>query len=123
MAIVADQYDFVIGVDTHAASHTLALITASTGVVRQQAQFPTTPAGLRRAVGWIQRHTPDASAVVVIDGAGSYGATFTEQLVAAGLTVAEAPDVPASTRRRRGKNDTVDAIAIAQTRAALTSTT
>jgi hypothetical protein len=37
MAIVADQYDFVIGVDTHAASHTLALIAASTGAVRQQA--------------------------------------------------------------------------------------
>jgi hypothetical protein len=33
MAIVADQYDFVIGVDTHAASHTLALITASTGAI------------------------------------------------------------------------------------------
>jgi hypothetical protein len=37
MAIVADHYDFVIGVDTHAASHTLALITASTGAVQQQA--------------------------------------------------------------------------------------
>ena len=114
MAIVADQYDFVIGVDTHAASHTLALITASTGVVSQQAQFPTSPAGLRRAVGWIQRHTQQAATLVVIDGAGSYGATFTEQLVAAGLTVAEAPDVPATTRRRRGKSDAVDAVAMAQ---------
>ncbi|GAB1690902.1 hypothetical protein [Krasilnikovia sp. M28-CT-15] len=55
MAIVADQYDFAIGVDTHAASHTLALITTSTSAVRQQAQFPASPAGLRRAVGWIQR--------------------------------------------------------------------
>lgn len=45
MAIVADQYDLVIGVDTHAASHTLALITASTGAVGQQAQFPTSPQG------------------------------------------------------------------------------
>jgi transposase len=114
MAIVADQYDFVVGVDTHAASHTLALISADTGAVRQQAQFPANTAGLRRAVGWIQRHTQNATALIVIDGAGSYGATFTEQLAAAGWTVAEAPDVPASTRRRRGKSDAVDAVAMAQ---------
>jgi transposase len=114
MAIVADQYDFVVGVDTHAASHTLAVITAGTGAVSQQAQFPTSPAGLRRAVGWIQRHTQTAATLIVIDGAGSYGATFTEQLVAARLTVAEAPEIPATTRRRRGKNDTLDAVAMAQ---------
>ncbi|WSG09845.1 IS110 family transposase [Micromonospora sp. NBC_01739] len=114
MAIVADQYDFVIGVDTHAASHTLALITAGTGALGQQAQFPTSPSGLRRAVDGIQRHTHQAPTLIVIDGAGSYGATFTEQLTAAGLTVAEAPDVAATTRRRRGKSDVVDAVAMAQ---------
>jgi transposase len=110
MAIVADQYDFVVGVDTH----TLALITASTGVVSQRAQFPTSPAGLRRAADWIQRHTHQAPTLIVIDGAGSYGATFTQQLLAAGLTVAEAPNVAATTRRRRGKSDIVDATAMAQ---------
>ncbi|GAB1690901.1 hypothetical protein KRM28CT15_27040 [Krasilnikovia sp. M28-CT-15] len=31
------------------------------------------------------------------------------------MTVAEALDVPATTRYRRGKSDTVDAVAIAQT--------
>ena len=51
MVIVAEQYDFVIGVDTQAASDTLALITSGTGALWQQAQFPTSPAGLRRAVG------------------------------------------------------------------------
>lgn len=114
MAIVADQYDFVIGVDTHAASHTLALITAGTGAVGQQAQFPTSPSGLRRAVDWIERHTHQSPTLIVIADAGSYGATFTEQLSAAGLTVAEAPDVAATTRRRRGKSDAVDAVAMAQ---------
>ncbi|MCI4061296.1 hypothetical protein MRQ36_01380 [Micromonospora sp. R77] len=83
-------------------------------MVRQQAQFPIRPAGLRRAVGWIQRHTQQAPALIVIDGAGSYGVTFTEQLIAAGLTVAEAPDVPSSTRRRRGKSDAVETVAMAQ---------
>lgn len=115
MTIVADRYDLIIGVDTHAASHTLALITAGTGAVQQHAQFPTSPAGLRRATGWIQRHTQDATTLIVIDGAGSYGATFTEQLTTAGFTVSEAPDVPATSRRRHGKSDALDAIAMAQT--------
>lgn len=93
--------------DTHAASHTLALITADTGAVQQHAQFPTSPAGLHRATAWIQRHTQDTTTLIVIDGTGSYGATFTEQLTA--------PDVPAISRRRHGKSDALDAIAMAQT--------
>jgi transposase len=31
MPIVAEEYAFVIGVDTHAATHSLALVTAATG--------------------------------------------------------------------------------------------
>lgn len=112
MVIVADQYDLVIGVETHAASHTLARITASTGTVQQHAQFPTSPAGLHRATGWIPRHTRDTTTLIVIGGAGSYGATFTEQLTAAGFTVAEAPGVSAISRRRHGKSDALDAIAM-----------
>ena len=49
-----------------------------------------------------------------ITRAASYGATFTEQLTAAGLTVAEASDVLAISRRRHGKSDTLDAIAMPQ---------
>ena len=37
MSIVAEQYEFVIGVDTHAATHTLSVITAATGAVIDQA--------------------------------------------------------------------------------------
>jgi len=39
MFIVAEQYEFVIGVDTHAAIHTLSVITAATGAVIDQAVF------------------------------------------------------------------------------------
>ncbi len=55
MAIVADSYELVIGIDTHAASHILALITAGTGSGQQTMQFPAGSAGLGRAVGWAQR--------------------------------------------------------------------
>ena len=41
MPIVAEQYTFVIGVDTHAATHSLALVNASTGAVVDQSVFRT----------------------------------------------------------------------------------
>ena len=46
MPVVAEEYAFVIGVDTHAATHSLALITAATGavVIRRCSQRPP--------VGW-----------------------------------------------------------------------
>lgn len=37
--IVSEHYDCVIGVDTHAATHAFALITA-TGAVRDHTVFP-----------------------------------------------------------------------------------
>jgi transposase len=111
MAIVAERYEFVIGVDTHAASHTLALTTAATGVVAQIVVFPASPPGLDRATAWVVRHAERAATLVVVDG--SYGAVLTGRLIAAGLTVAEAPDLPAGRRRGTGKNDAPDAAAIA----------
>lgn len=51
---VADLYRCVVGVDTHAATHSYAIVTAS-GALIDQATFPTSPAGLRRARDWIGR--------------------------------------------------------------------
>src|SRR4051812_1338401 len=50
MAIVADRYGLVIGVDTHAASHTFALLLAGTGAVQHTMRFPASAVGLNRAV-------------------------------------------------------------------------
>lgn len=47
MFIVAEQYEFVIGVDTHAATHTLSVITAATGAVIER------PCSRRRRRAWI----------------------------------------------------------------------
>jgi transposase len=117
---IADTFDLLIGVDTHAASHTFALISATTGAVADTQDFPTSPAGLRRALAWIQRGTADQTVLLVIDGTGSYGAVLTEQLVTAGFQVAEAPDVPAHVRRAAGKTDTLDAVEIARAARGLT---
>jgi len=49
MSIVADHYRTIVGVDTHAATHTYAVIEAPSGKLLDQKTFPTTPAGLSRA--------------------------------------------------------------------------
>ncbi|MFY1681726.1 hypothetical protein ACN265_09385 [Micromonospora sp. WMMD730] len=96
MTIGADHYDYVIGVDTHAASYTLALINSSTGAVEQQAQLE--PARPGCATPWIQRHTQDTTTLIVIGGAGPYGAAFTEQLTAGPLAVPRAEHIRLSRR-------------------------
>ncbi len=58
MAIVAEQYAFVIGVDTHAATHSLALVSAATGGVVDQAVFPNSPAGCDRALAGSAAESP-----------------------------------------------------------------
>lgn len=64
---IADTVDLLIGVDTHAAGHTFALINAATGALADTQDFPTSPAGLRRALAWIQRRTDAQTVLVVID--------------------------------------------------------
>ncbi|EFV93488.1 transposase [Dietzia cinnamea P4] len=73
MTIVAHAHPFVIGVDTHARNHVLAVL-AATGEVIDTAQFPTTAAGMARAISWATRRTGgDQSALWVIEGVASYG--------------------------------------------------
>jgi transposase len=125
MPIVADTiaatYDLLVGVDTHAATHTFAVIDAATGALVDNAEFPTSPAGLRRALAWIGRRTNTRTCLVLIDGAGSYGAVLTDHLTAAGFTLAEAPDIPAHVRRAAGKTDSLDAAEIARAARGLTA--
>jgi len=112
--IVSEEYELVIGVDTHAATHTFAVVAGSTGAVLDHAVFPTNPAGLERAKGWIARRCGDARTLVVIEGTGSFGAIVTERLMAAGRTVVEAARMPAGDRRGKGKSDELDAVRIAR---------
>jgi hypothetical protein len=67
-SIVSEQYQFVIGVDTHAATHTFALVAGATSAVLDHAVFPTSAAGLSRAEGWLARRVGDAPTLVVIEG-------------------------------------------------------
>jgi len=93
----------------HAATHTLAVLAAPSGAVVDQDTFPTTPSGLGRALSWIARRVGQASALVVVEGTGSYGAILAERLELAGYRVVEAAFMPAGGRRGVGKTDTMDA--------------
>ncbi len=111
---VSEQYEYVIGVDTHAATHTFALVVAATGALLAHAEFPTSPAGLSRAQSWLQQRVSDRATLIVVEGTGSFGAIVTERLQRAGLSVVEAARMPAVDRRGIGKNDELDATRIAR---------
>ncbi|MGF9650426.1 transposase, partial [Pseudarthrobacter oxydans] len=75
MSIVAHSYPFVVGVDTHAKKHVYAIIDTATGQLLQTRDFPTTGAGINRAIAWVARLTgADLATLWVIEGAASYGA-------------------------------------------------
>lgn len=61
MTIVAQLFEHVVGIDTHARTHTYCLLAAATGAVIDTAVFPTTKAGNARAVTWIVRRTSSCS--------------------------------------------------------------
>jgi transposase len=111
---VSGQYEFVVGVDTHAATHTFALLNAATGAVVGRAEFPATPAGLSRGRDWVTRRVADKTVLIVVEGTGSFGAILTERLQASGREVIEAAKMPAGDRRGTGKSDELDAARIAR---------
>src|SRR5690625_7313668 len=75
MTIVANSFSYVIGADTHARTHTLAVIEVNTAARVDTQEFSTATAGLSRALAWIKRRTENATKVLIaIEGIGSYGA-------------------------------------------------
>ena len=114
MSIVAHSHPFVVGVDTHARKHVYTILTAATGEVIDTNDFPTTTAGINRAMAWVARRTEaDADTLWVIEGAASYGAILTGTVASHGYPVAEAPRMDAKQRYGVGKSDALDAHRIA----------
>ncbi len=110
MSIVAHSRPFVVGVDTHAKSHVYAIIAAATGALLQTREFPTTSAGINRAIAWAARLTgADLATLWVIEGAASYGALLTGAVGAAGYEVSEAARMDARAHHGVGKSDPLDA--------------
>lgn len=57
LSIVAHSHPFVVGVDTHARNHAYAILDTTNGALLDTQQFPTTTAGINRAIKWVARRT------------------------------------------------------------------
>ena len=113
MTVVAQTRPFVIGVDCHARTHTYAVIEARTKRQFACEQFPTTPAGISRALARVGRSPDgDRGCLCAIEGVGTYGARLARAASDAGYDVAEAPRMNARQLRGIGKSDPLDAAAI-----------
>jgi transposase len=94
------------GVDTHEESIDVAVIS-SLGRDLGDQEFPTTPAGYRRALAFIASHGDPIA--IGIEGTSSYGVGITAAAVAEGLLVVEVVRPERAERRRLGKSDPIDA--------------
>jgi len=118
--MLADELDYVLGVDTHRDEHTLAVVTAPTGALVAGAAAAAAARGYRELLRVADRYAPGRRAWA-IEGSGSYGAGLARFLADRGETVLEISRTPRTERRSRGKDDALDAARTA--RAALASET
>jgi transposase len=111
--MLADELDYLVGVDTHRDAHTLAVIDAkSGGVLLVEPALAACPDGYRCALRLVRVYAPGLRAFA-IEGTGSYGAGLARYLVEHGERVLEA-ERPARRRGGRGKSDVLDAIRVAR---------
>jgi transposase len=99
------------GVDTHAGTHVAAALDSIGGLLGVQ-EFPVTPAGYARLLGWLAGF--GTVALVGIEGTGSYGAGLARHIAAAGIRVVEVDRSDRQDRRRKGKSDPLDAVSAAR---------
>jgi transposase len=118
--MLADELDYVIGVDTHRDEHVLAVLTAAAGAVVAGEALPANTRGYRETLRFAECYAAGRRAWA-IEGTGSYGAGLARFLAGRGETVLEVSRTPRAERRLRGKDDTLDAARTA--RAALANDT
>src|SRR5699024_10070225 len=113
-ATVGDVYRYVVGVHTHAATHSYTIVQAPNGRLIDQNAFPPSPAGLRRAREVITPRTEGdlGGVLLAVEGTGSYGAVLSGVLQQGGYRVVEAPT--ARRARARSKTDALDALLAAR---------
>ncbi|MDQ1537344.1 MAG: transposase [Actinomycetota bacterium] len=106
MSIAAETVEHVVGIDTHARTHTYCVVQACTGAVIDNATFPTSKSGNARAVSWITRRTC-GRVLAAVEGTSSYGAGITAALFEHGIEVTEIRPAARSTHAHAGKSDRV----------------
>jgi transposase len=110
--MLADQLDYVVGVDPHRDTHTVAVVEVRTGVVVVEAVVAANSDGYVEALRIAERHGPGRRAFAV-EGTGSFGAGLTRYLTSNGEQVYEVSRLRRE-RRSGGKTDALDAIRAAR---------
>ncbi len=109
--MLADQLDYVVGVDPHRDAHALAILDVRTGGVVFEATAVADAEGYARVLRLADRHASGRRAFAV-EGTGSFGAGLTRFLVAQQERVLEVGRL--RRERQSGKSDALDAIRAAR---------
>ena len=111
--MLADELDYVIGVDAHRDEHVLAVVTAPAGAVVARRRIGASGRGYREALRFAEQAAAGRRAWA-IEGTGSYGAGLARSLSEHGEAVLEISRTPRTERRLVGKDDSLDAVRIAR---------
>jgi transposase len=110
--MLADELDFIVGVDSHRDWHALAVVEVRNGVVVYEGRVLANGGGYREALRLAERHAWGRRAFAV-EGTGSYGAGLTRFLADHGERVFEVGWVRRDARSD-GKTDAIDAVRAAR---------
>ena len=110
--MLADQVDYVVGVDPHRDSHALAIVHVLSGAVVFETTIAASSQGYAEALQLVDAHAPGRRAFAV-EGSGSFGAGLTRFLTSRGERVLEVSRLRRE-RRSGGKTDALDAVRAAR---------
>jgi transposase len=106
--MLADELDFIVGVDSHRDSHALAVVEVGSGAVVYEARVGADSSGYTAALRLAEEHAAGRRAFA-IEGTGSYGAGLTRFLAGRGERVFEVGWIRRE-HRSNGKTDALDAV-------------
>ena len=107
--MLADELDYVVGVDTHRDEHVLAVVAAATGAVLARRAVRANGGGYSAALRFAEE-AADGARGWAVEGAGHYGAGLARYLASRGETVLEVGRSARGERRLCGKDDQLDAV-------------
>jgi transposase len=110
--MLADQLDYVVGVDPHRDSHSLAVVHIVSGSIVYEAMVNANSNGYAQALKLVDEHARGRRAFAV-EGTGSFGAGLSRFLTDRGERVLEVSRLRRE-RRSGGKTDALDAIRAAR---------
>lgn len=102
----AAEHGVVGGVDTHKDLHVAAVVDAQDRVLGSRS-FPTTRQGYRQMLAWMRSFGHLQR--IGVEATGTYGAGLLRFMQRAGVEVLEVTTPDKHDRRKRGKNDDLDA--------------